>query len=392
MPWTKDNLPDAVKGKDWTDAQIEQFVKSANAILEETGDEGKAISIAISQVEEKKNAKQMPQVFYAKHLEAGHATYENETILLDNPILMKMAPSFIGKPVFAGNHQKVDMENLQTQADGYIVESFFNVDGWLWVKFIAVSDAAFDAINRGWGVSNAYIPTEFSGSGTHHNTPYDRKILDGYFTHLAIVEYPRYEESRILTPEEFKAYQEQAKAKVEELKNSKPTKTEGLGKMFKIFKTKKEEISQVSPDSLIELENGKSVSIQEMLNAVKKDEEEEKKKDEESEKVNMDMEIEVDGESMTIKDLVNKYKNAMKKNSEDKDEDDKSKENTDDADEDDKSKENEDEEEKKKEEDEKSNSKFFSELMNAHRSTGSPVIELSQDQVARGKSRYGSAK
>lgn len=41
MPWSKDNLPDAVSKKDWSDSQKEQFVKTANAILEESGDEGK---------------------------------------------------------------------------------------------------------------------------------------------------------------------------------------------------------------------------------------------------------------------------------------------------------------------------------------------------------------
>lgn len=385
MPWSKDNLPDAVKGKNWSDAQIEAFVKTANAILEETGDEGKAISIAISQVEEKKNAKQFPQVFYAKHLEAGHATYDNETILLDNPTLIEMAKSFVGKPVFAGQHEKVELDNLQEQADGYVVESFFNTDGWLWVKFIAVSDASFEAIARGWGVSNAYIPTEFEGAGTHHNTPYDRKIVNGYFTHLAIVEFPRYEESKILTPEEFKAYQEETKAKLSELHNSKPQpqKTEGKSKMFSIFKTKKEEVAQISPDAQIELENGKTVSILEMVNALKKNEDEGKK--EEKESPDMEMEIEIDGEAIPLKELVNRYKNAMKKNSDEeaKKEDEKSEEE-------DKSKENEDKEEKK-EEDEKTNSKdFFTELRNAH-STQGKAVSTSMDSISRGKSRYGSA-
>lgn len=339
--------------------------------------------------EEVKNAKQLPAVFYARHLEAGHATYENETILLDNPILVKMAPTFIGKPVYAENHQKVDMENLQEQADGYVVESFYNVDGWLWVKFIAVSDAAHEAIAKGWGVSNAYIPTDFTGSGTHHNTPYDRKIIDGHFTHLAIVEFPRYEESKILTPEEFKSYQEATKAKLEELQNSKPKPRKE--NMFSIFKTKKEEVTQISPDAMLELENGESVSIQEMVNAVKKNEAEDKKDDEEekSEKVNMDTEIDVDGEKMPLKELVSKYKNAMKKNSDDKDADDKKDDEAKNADsdksDDDKSK------DEDKKDDEKNNSKYFDELQNAHKLTSVRVYETSSDKIARGMKLYGSA-
>lgn len=348
--------------------------------------------------EEVKNAKQIPAVFYAKHMESGHATYENETILLDNPMLIKMAQSFVGKPVFAENHQKVDIENLQEQADGYVTDSFYNeLDGWLWVKFIAVSDEAFDAIGKGWGVSNAYVPTEYSGAGTHHNTPYDRKITDGFFTHLAIVEHPRYEESKILTPEEFKAYQTAAKAKLDEITNSKPKEEP---KMFKIFKTKKEELTSIDPESRIELENGKSISIQEMVNAVKKNEADEKSKEEdEKEKFNMDDEIEVDGEKMPLKELVSRYQSLTKKNSDDKDEDDKSKENeSEDKADEDKSKENEgesdkDEDKKKDDEEEKTNSiDFFTELKNAHKSTTVAAVEGSMDKVARGQSRYGSAQ
>ncbi len=48
MPWSVNDLPPSAKNL--TDKQKKDFVRIANAILEESGDEGKAISIAISQV------------------------------------------------------------------------------------------------------------------------------------------------------------------------------------------------------------------------------------------------------------------------------------------------------------------------------------------------------
>jgi len=316
-------------------------------------------------VEEKTNAKQMPVVYYAKHMETGLAEYEDERILIDTDYLKEMIPSFNGKPVYVG-HQKVDIDKLQEQADGYISDSFYNeLDGWLWVKFVAVSDKAHKAIADGWSVSNAYVPTTWGHGGTHHNVSYDRQITGGYFTHLALVPDPRYEEAKVLTCEEFKAYQKAMKDKLEEIHNSKEEKP----KMFKIFQTKREEVASLSPDSMIELRNGKTITFQELLNS---------------------------GEDMEKKyvELENKY-NAIvedmeaKKNSED----DKSKEEETKENEAEEDKKEEDKEELvKKEEEEKSNSKkHFDELRNAN--TQSRVtVDTPMDKLARGQSRYGSGQ
>lgn len=443
MPWSKDNLPDAVKNKDWSDAQIEQFVKTANAILEETGDDGRAISVAISQIEksnqlaegmtlkdiaekhsvpleelekqykigldveqehgdeeqagrialdhlfedanyysklkkmEKKNAKQFPKVFYAKHMETGLAGYSDETILIDTDNLKSMIPTFVGKPVYV-YHQDVDLSTMKEKAAGYVTDSFYNeLDGWLWVKFIAVDDEAQDVIAKGWSVSNAYIPTEWGAGGTHHNCPYDRKIIGGEFTHLAIVPDPRYEEAKIYSPEDYKSYQEQKRRVLDEVHNSKgETKKEGKF-MFKLFKTQKEEVASVDEDTMVELQNGMTVSVKEMLNAMKKNEAdmgEEKKKEEkeESEEAKEEKAKENAEGDFSEKDMeiINRYL-AMKKNEAEKGK----------------------EEDKEEKEDEKTNSKYFDELKNAHETAEQHtvhVLETSMDKLARGKARYGS--
>ena len=120
------------------------------------------------------------------------------------------------------DHQTVDLEKLQEQADGYVIESFYlPEDGSHWAKIIIVSDKGHDAVGKGWAVSNAYVPDNFAGSGEWHNIPYDREITDAHYTHLAIVANPRYEEALIMTPEEFKQYKAGKKEQLNQLQNSK---------------------------------------------------------------------------------------------------------------------------------------------------------------------------
>lgn len=383
MPWTKDNLPDAVKSKDWTDSQIEAFVKQANAILKESGDEGVAIATAIKHVEEKSNAKQFPKFYYARHMLNGLCGYEDETILLSTDTIKDMMPSFNGKPVYV-YHQNVDLDTMKQEAAGYVSETFYNeLDGWCWSKIMIIDDEAHEVIARGWSVSNAYVPTASTNGGVHHNLPYDREITAAEYTHLAIVPDPRYEGAKIFTPDEFKAYQDAKKKQLDELKNSKPEEKKGI--FMKFFKFKKEEVSQADADTFAEIKNAKGeiehVKVQDMVDALlnaKKNEAEEK---EEDEKENEDQEVTVGDEKMPLSELINRYQkmNASKKNEAD-DEDDKEeeKENQDDEDEDDK--------------EEKSNSKkHFEELKNAHKKpmqNSKPTYKTWEERRELAKQKY----
>jgi hypothetical protein len=344
---------------------------------------------------EKQNAKQFPKPFYARHMQPGLCGYAAEKILVDTEALKRILPSGVGKPVYVNHDNGTDETRLQNlhKADGYITEAFYNeLDGWGWFKILAVSDEAHEKIAAGWAVSNAYIPTQWGVGGTKNNCPYDREVLDAEFTHLAIVQNPRYEGALIFTPEGFRAYQDEKKRQLVELQNSK----DGENKiMFKLFNTKKEPATAdtVSPDTVIELQNGQSVSIQEMINAVqKKNEDEGKKKEEELE--NGDMEADVDGEKMPLKELVNRYKNSMKKNESDEDKKkDEEKQNALKAEADakaaaDKAAADAAEAEKL------AGQKRFEELRNANNSANqqAPIIDTSLNQVARGMDRYGSGK
>lgn len=355
-----------------------------------------------SMTEEKKNARDYPRVFYARHMESGLCGYENENILVDADAMKRMAPSFAGKPVYV-QHQNVNLDKIQHQADGYVADCFYNeLDGWLWSKIIVVSDDGNDAVGKGWKVSNAYVPLEWGGAGSHHNVDFKRKIVNAGFTHLAIVPDPRYENAEIYTPDQYRAYCETKRIELDELRNSK-----GKKMPLKFWKTTKSEVKhdEIDDDTMVELQNGKSISVKEMNAALaaaeaedspaskklaadlkryeelqnkktKKNAEgqdEEKKVEEDGEeKINAEDDCTYKGKSMKVGDLMNR----MKKNSETED-DKKSRE----------AKENAEDKE------EKENSRHFEEMKNARDKTAEVTpVDLDVDQLARGQNRYGTAK
>ncbi len=340
---------------------------------------------------EKKNAKELPKVFYCKHMQAGVAKYENEMILIENEALKKMMPTFAGKPVYV-EHTEVNIDKIQEEADGYVSECFYNEnDGWYWNKFIAISDNAQQKIREGWSVSNAYMPTQSGEGGVWHNVDYDRQILDGEYSHLAIVPNPRYEQACIMTPERYKAYNDELKNQLIELKNSKKESKFSIigGLKMKLWKKKKEDEIKNAEDIVVELEDGKTMVLSEMVNAVKKNEEEEKEKEEkenECEKYNEDDKVEVGDEMMTVKELKNKYMNMVKKQAKKnaEEEEEKEKENKKNA---------EEEKEKKEEEEAKENSKHYKEMKNSISKAkdnveNSPTYDSREDRLKRGRENF----
>ena len=384
MPWSKDNLPDAVKSKKWSDTQIEAFVKTANAVLKETGDEGEAIATGIKQADGMTNAKDYPNMFYARHMRPGTARYTDangeEVIRVDTTAIKKMAPTFNGKPVYV-DHQNVNLENIQAEADGYVTDSFYNKnDGWFWVKMVVVSDRAKDAIKQGYGVSNAYFPTEWAAGGTLNNCDYAREVMNGEFSHLAIVDNPRYEEAAIFSPEEYKRYNEDLENSLRELMNSK-TEKKGNGMSIKFWKKTEVQNASDADEAVAVMDDGSEVPVTELVNAYKasqqaKEEELQNKKM----KLNMDDKVEVDGKPVTMKTLVESYQSKCNADEEAaKAEEEKANAEA--------------EEEKKKEEEEKANSKHFDTVKNAidkgkEEAAAKPIYRGRQEALAEGKLKY----
>lgn len=278
------------------------------------------------------NLKEENKIYYCKHIAPGVCGYLEETIFVGEETLKKMDRSFSGKPIFI-DHREVNPETEKQDAVGYVIESFYlPEDGTHWAKILIIEDSAHNLIKQGWKVSNAYQATGFGVGGEWHNIPYNREVTDAHYTHLALVDNPRYEEAEILTPEEFKKYKEEKKAQIEKLQNSKSSETkQGEIKMsWKLFKkqevTNSDDISKV----MVELSNGTTVSVGEMVNSVEKDLKEKEAKKNKCNEV-LEKTVKVNGEDMKVSDLVKAFEKKDKKNEDDeekaKDEEKKDKKN-----------------------------------------------------------------
>jgi hypothetical protein len=357
-----------------------------------------------------KNAKTLPKVYYGLHMVEGVAEYREPNvndgkpyrIFIGEETIKNMDPTFQGRPVYVHHVNDVDLENIQRDADGWVVESFFNkCDGKHWVKFIVVSDRGHEAIRSGWKLSNAYVPNEMSGGGLWHGVEYAKEVKRGEYEHLAIVPNPRYEESEILTPEQFKSYTEKKELELKRLANS-----QGDESMLSFFKKAKVENSaELEGTSVVLPKSKKEMTIAQVINAM--DEHEMKAK--EPQMANGDHHVMVGDEKMTVNELIAKHlemKSGMDKKNEDQaDLDAKAAEADGEGElvpnaEDDKDKKADKKEDAKKnaadEEAAKKKKENFDKVKNAEKNArvqaAEATVDLSQDMVARGKSRYGSGK
>lgn len=208
---------------------------------------------------------------------------EPSRIFLNEDTVRKMDPSFVGRPVYVEHVDKVDVANIQAEADGYVTESFYNeADGKHWVKFIVVSDSGQDAIRKGWRLSNAYRMLSRSPGGMSKGVSYNAEVTAAEYEHLAIVQNPRYEDSIVLSPTQFKEYNNTKRQELSRVANS---LTEGFKTMFEFFKKSKVENTTVDTDLTIKLpKSGKEVSIAQLIaNAMDMDKADEPKEKKEPE-------------------------------------------------------------------------------------------------------------
>lgn len=211
------------------------------------------------------NASSFPEVYYGLHMVPGVAEYaepdrEPYRIFVDEETTKKMDPTFEGKPVYVEHVDEVNLSRLQSEADGYVVESFYNqLDGKHWAKFIVVSDKGKKAIRNGFQLSNAYVPKSFSDGGLWHGVQYVKEVTNAEYEHLALVKNPRYEESIILTPEEFKKYNEDKESELKKLANSKEEHKgeKKMGLSLKFFKKAKVENALDIESTVVELPTSK---------------------------------------------------------------------------------------------------------------------------------------
>ncbi len=224
------------------------------------------------------NSKDWAKVYTAVNfIEKGVCEYANERVYLSAETLQRACATIKGRPVIIDHITGITPENMHEYAVGYVTgsECCFGDSSSFDCNFVVFDDEGKQVIADGYSVSCAYKPLAYGAGGTWHNVPYDREITELEFTHLALVQNPRYEDAKIY-------------------ENSKDDKEDNMNveEMF----TKMGEL------------------IEEKFNACKKNEAEEKEEKEEDD----DDKFEMDGETYSKKELVNAFKE--KKNAEEKEE------------------------------------------------------------------------
>jgi hypothetical protein len=248
-------------------------------------------------------------VWYGLHFYPGVAEYrepgkEPYRVFLNENTIRSMDPTFAGRPVFVRHVDEVaiKVDDLKHEADGWVIESFFNAaDGKHWAKFITVSEKADRAIKNGARLSNCYVPKNFAKGGMWNGLDYTKEVTGAEYEHLAIVDDPRYEESVILSPEQFKKYCEDKELELKRLANAK-----GNGSMkLNFFKRAKVENSTDLDGMMVVLPNSKKeVSLEQLITDADKAEAEKGK----ARLANAIDLVKVGDEEMTVKALLEERK------------------------------------------------------------------------------------
>lgn len=106
----------------------------------------------------------------------------------------------VGVPVII-NHKDLNSDNVDDERVGVVNSVWFDEkDGWYWCDGIIWNETAQNLItDKNWSVSCSYdVKTADNKGGSENNIKYDMEFLDGVFTHLALVNNPRYERANIV--------------------------------------------------------------------------------------------------------------------------------------------------------------------------------------------------
>lgn len=140
--------------------------------------------------------------FKSRFITPGLAGYPDQfgNVLIQKETFDKFINSMVGVPVVI-RHKDLNDSNADTERVGVVSTVWFDdKDGWYWCDGIIWDETAINLItDKGWSVSCSYDVLEADDSGgTWNNTPYDMEFLNGVFTHLALVDNPRYEKANIV--------------------------------------------------------------------------------------------------------------------------------------------------------------------------------------------------
>ena len=351
------------------------------------------------------------KTFIIPAMRAGLCEYSDERVLVSNDTLAAMAKTSFGIPLIMPEHVELEelKNNLEKYLCGRVADMHYDEEADLWMAHcVADTQEALELFEKGWGVSTSYQVDKKGTGGTLNAVEYNAEILEGTYLHLAIVEHPRYEMAK--NPTFYNSKELTHKSASSSIETNTPQK--GVSSM-KFFRTKREEVKENASDLEIEID-GEKVSIQTLTNAYKaskkndeelgkepgkeenkKNEEEDKKKEEENKK-NEEEDKKKDNEAeekmnAEVDKLLKDLEGDDKENEseDDKEKDDKS--NDDDSNADDKK--NSEAADEKKVEADKKNTRFNS--MKAAKDNAVLDNELAgfktlAERAAVGRTRYGN--
>ena len=137
--------------------------------------------------------------FKSRFIQAGIAGYPKQfgNVLITKETLDKFVNTLVDKPVIINHKDEIKKEDEV----GKVTKVWFNPeDGWFWCSGYLTDETAINLIkDKHWSVSCSYdVLLLDDEGGTENNIKYDKEFLKGVFTHLAIVENPRYERANIV--------------------------------------------------------------------------------------------------------------------------------------------------------------------------------------------------
>ena len=256
--------------------------------------------------------------YRAYYIEPGLADYSAEGIglvLVQKPALDTMNPTFVGKPVVNFEHTDLEPEQLfdldpndvETFADGVVAATGYDEEeAWYWADMLIWDEETQRNLEQnGYSVSCAYDVENSQSGGSYHNVQYQEEVLDGVYKHMAIVPNPRYEDAWVI-------------------RNSKPGGTTvAFGKkknrQNEMPKMDERENEDMMEEGYVMKEDGSKMPLEELVSAYR---EMSAAKMENGRMYNMEDMVNVDGEEVSIEEMMNVVmKNpGMHENADDTDE------------------------------------------------------------------------
>jgi hypothetical protein len=280
-----------------------------------------------------------PKRYRAEFIEPGIVSYEDVdagNVYLSKEAIDKMLSTFVGCPVFNFAHKETQAENAfdfakwetltdeekEDLADGIISAVGYNTEtGWFWADMLIWDEETqVNLDEKGYSVSCAYVPTETAEGGVYHNIEYAECVEDGVFTHMAIVDNPRYEGARVFA--NSKGGKSKVKIKWFPSFGNKPKAKKNAGPPVppkKPVEKKPDDKPEDDSEQMVNAEESlvmvgeEKVPLADLIAAYKAGQgsgEEETPEDGAESFMNGDDEVEVDGKKVKVSELMASYQKA----------------------------------------------------------------------------------